>query len=388
MNHIPRLRFPQFNNAPAWEEKRLGDVCEITNGKANAQDHEDEGIYPLFDRSAIVKKSNKFIFDCESVILPGEGMAFIPKYYNGKFNLHQRAYTLMHFKGCTLYLYYTMLYLQDKLASKAVLSTVMSLRLPIIQNFSIFFPSVAEQQKIAECLHSADAMINAQTQKINTLKTHKKALLQNLFPQEGKTIPRLRFPEFKNAPVWEEKRLGDAGFFTGGGTPSKQIQSYWQGNIPWISSSDLIEGEIRKIQITRKITKNAIQKSATKTIPKNSLLIVSRVGVGKVAVNDIEICTSQDFTNITPIDTNVYFLAYTLTSNSSILLSLNQGTSIKGFVKEDLENLRIKTPNNKEQEKIAECLSSLDTLITKESQKLEHLQSHKKGLMQGLFPLN
>src|SRR5262245_16602216 len=78
----PKLRFREFKDTESWDRKSLGKICEITNGKSNAQDHVENGIYPLFDRSEKIKRSNKFLFEGEVVILPGEGMRFIPKYYH------------------------------------------------------------------------------------------------------------------------------------------------------------------------------------------------------------------------------------------------------------------------------------------------------------------
>ena len=115
-------------------------------------------------------------------------------------------------------------------------------------------------------------------------------------------------------------------------------------------------------------------------------MLISRVGVGKLAVTVKPICTSQDFTNFTPINDDLIFLAYLLKSNKNNLLSLNQGTSIQGFTKDDLANFNFCLPTLPEQQKIADCLSSLDELITAQTQKLETLKTHKKGLMQQLFP--
>lgn len=179
----PKLRFPEFRDAEGWEEKSLSQICDrITNGKANAQDHEDAGEYPLFDRSAIIKRSSDFMFDGEAVILPGEGMRFIPKFYKGKFNLHQRAYALMGHQGNARFVYHSLDYRQDLLAKRAVKSTVLSLRLPIVENFVIDYPKPPEQQRIADCLTSLDDLITAQTQKLEALKTHKQGLMQQLFP--------------------------------------------------------------------------------------------------------------------------------------------------------------------------------------------------------------
>jgi type I restriction enzyme S subunit len=197
-------------------------------------------------------------------------------------------------------------------------------------------------------------------------------------------VPKLRFPEFRGA--WVTKTLGTQGYFTGGGTPSKENETYWTGEIPWISSSDLIEDSISQIRINRFITKQAVQDSATKLVPAKSILLISRVGVGKLAVSTFPLCTSQDFTNFTPTDADPLFLAYLLKSQKETLLSFNQGTSIKGFTKDNIASLRLGFPSPAEQQKIAECLSSVDELMAAQARKVDALKTHKKGLMQQLFP--
>ena len=179
-NKLPKLRFEGFEGE--WKEVKLGEICNITNGKANVQDHIEGGRYPLFDRSEVVKASNEYFLDCETVILPGEGVRFTPKYYKGKFNLHQRAYALKDFSCSGLFLYYAIYAKKDLLATKAVQSTVLSLRLPILQNFEICIPvDIAEQEKIANCLSSLDELIEAKNEKIKLLKSYKKGSLQQMF---------------------------------------------------------------------------------------------------------------------------------------------------------------------------------------------------------------
>lgn len=199
-------------------------------------------------------------------------------------------------------------------------------------------------------------------------------------------VPALRFSEFREAGSWEEALLGDLGNFIGGGTPSKTEPEYWQGHIPWISSSDISDESISNYTITRFITNEAIKNSATKLIPKGSILLVSRVGVGKLAVSEEPLCTSQDFTSLIPSKDNSMFLAYYLKANSRKLDNLCQGMAIKGFTKEDVSSLSFYIPQLKEQQKIADCLSSLDELIAAHTQKQQELQSYKKGLLQNLFP--
>ena len=203
---------------------------------------------------------------------------------------------------------------------------------------------------------------------------------------EAVLTPILRFPEFRDAGGWVLKKLETIGQFTGGGTPSKENASYWAGDIPWVSSSDISEGSIFAINISRFITEEAIRESATKIVPANSILLISRVGVGKLAVTTTPVCTSQDFTNFTPAKADLLFLAYLLKSRKKTLLSFNQGTSIKGFTKANVASLELGLPSSAEQQKIAQCLTTLDEVIAAQSQKIDALKAHKKGLMQQLFP--
>ncbi len=201
-------------------------------------------------------------------------------------------------------------------------------------------------------------------------------------------IPTLRFPEFNGG--WERKKLEIIGDYIGGGTPDTSIHGYWEGNIPWISSSDIIENDIHNINIQKYITDEAIKNSATKKIPVNSLIIVSRVGVGKFAINKSVVCTSQDFTNII-IDTKLFnanFSAFNLYKNIDILYSISQGTSIKGFTIVDLKKAELSFPTLPEQTKIAEFFTAIDKKITGLKTKKSTLQHYKKGVMQQLFCLH
>ena len=251
----------------------------------------------------------------------------------------------------------------------------------------VLIPKTEEQQKIADCLASIDELITLESQKLDHLKLYKKGLMQQLFLTEGETVPRLRFPEFRNTGEWLKRKLGSLGSFTGGGTPDKNNFSYWEGMNPWVSSSDISDDSIYEIKISRFISDQAIQETVTKIVPENSILLVSRVGVGKIAITRNKICTSQDFTNFTPDEANLVFLAYGLKTMRDKFLSFNQGMAIKGFTKNDVSSLEVPLPvEPREQQKIADCLASIDELITLESQRLDNLKTHKKGLVQQLFP--
>lgn len=185
---------------------------------------------------------------------------------------------------------------------------------------------------------------------------------------------------------WEEVRLGDiCSDVIGGGTPSTKNSKFWQGDIPWISSSDLIDESIYHIDTTRFITQEAIDKSATKLIPKNSVIVVTRVGLGKLAINDKELCTSQDFQSLIFKNQNYLFMAYAIKHNIYDTIKIMQGTSIKGITKEQLKSMKIKLPPLKEQEKIAEILSSCDEHIKNLKNLKSELEKEKLHLMNELL---
>lgn len=184
---------------------------------------------------------------------------------------------------------------------------------------------------------------------------------------------------------WEVVRLGEVGDIVGGGTPDTTNSAFWNGEIAWISSSDIDEESIYKISIRRFINEFAIKNSATNLIPAKSVLIISRVGVGKVAVNEIPLCTSQDTQSLILKNAHYIFMAYLIKHNIKTLLQYNQGTSIQGFTKTELKSLQIPLPPLAEQEKIAQILSVWDKGISILKSLIEAKTKRKKALMQRLL---
>lgn len=194
----------------------------------------------------------------------------------------------------------------------------------------------------------------------------------------------MRFPEFSGE--WDSFKLVELGKFIGGGTPSSSNLSFWTGSIPWISSSDIKEDNINNISISRYITEDAIEKSATKYCPAPVILIVSRVGVGKVALSHTSLYTSQDFCNIIDIKCHPVFLSYNLLRTMKRKSREVQGTSIKGITSDELQKIRVFIPKNKdEQNKISNLLTLLDERIATQNKIIEKLQSLIKGLSQQLL---
>ena len=202
-------------------------------------------------------------------------------------------------------------------------------------------------------------------------------------------MPAIRFSGYTD--TWEQRKLDDiAKIKTGGGTPKTANPEYWSGNIPWIQSSDLVEGDIVHVNINKFINNNALKNSAAKLISRDSIALVTRVGVGKVAVINQDFTTSQDFLSLSDFDGNdIKFLAYQLYRLMQENAKVLQGTSIKGITKTELIEQSISIPSSgQEQNLISNVLSKIDSIITLHQRKLEKLKLTKKALLQKLFPQN
>lgn len=142
---------------------KLGDICEISTGSTDTKDAVENGQYPLFDRSKKVKASDKYLFDCEALIMPGEGAEFLPRYYLGKFDLHQRAYAMFNFSNLVdpKYLYFYLISVKDYFANNAVGATVKSLRRRHFTELEVPLPSLEKQREIVAKLDSAFAQIDS-----------------------------------------------------------------------------------------------------------------------------------------------------------------------------------------------------------------------------------
>lgn len=247
-------------------------------------------------------------------------------------------------------------------------------------NMRMPIPPLAEQQKIAEILAICDRVIELKQKLLEEKRRQKQWLMQKLLdPSSG-----VRLPGFERSE-WIETPLSDLCEFVGGGTPDTSNDEYWNGTIPWISSADLQEGNIRCINVTRYITEDAVNNSATKICPENSILIVSRVGVGKIAIAPTALCTSQDFINLVDVKGNLYFVTLQLQREIQRILSMSQGTSIKGIASKEIKAMVIELPPRDEQDTIANVLDCSDREITLVETEIEAWQQKKKALMQLLL---
>ena len=255
-----------------------------------------------------------------------------------------------------------------------------------LANIKIPLPPLSEQKKIAEILSTVDEAIEKNNLVIEKTRELKKGLMQELLTH-GIGHKKFKKTEIGDIPEeWKVVRLKTVvKEFRNGGTPSTKVKAFWEGNIPWVTGADFINQKIG--QIRRHLSMQGVKSSATNIIPKGSLLIVTRTGVGKLAIAPFDIAISQDITGVLTDHTKLSpdFLYWYLNLNEIKLKILLQGTSINGIIREDLANLHICLPPLIEQKEIIRGLFLLDNQIDNETINNQRLANLKEALMQILL---
>lgn len=390
---IPELRFPEFVNDGEWEEKKLDEVATILKGKGiSKSDVVKNGNLPCIRYGELYTHYHETIdeiksytnLDANDLVLSQANDVIIPASGETQIDIATASCVLKNgialggdlniirtkVNGVFLSYYLNNAKRKD-IAQLAQGISVVHLYPNQLRTLVLNIPNPAEQQKIAACLSSLDELIAAHSQKLAALKEHKKGLMQNLFSQEGETVPKWRFPEFAKDGDWEEKKLDrvcemQAGKFVN----ASEIKAQLSDDLFPCYGGNGLRGYTKSFTHTGKFS------------------LIGRQGAlcGNVNLVDGSFHATEHAIVVTPkenIDT--VWLYYGLK-----LLNLNQyatGQAQPGLSVNNLERLKLKIPRSlKEQERIADCLASLDTLMTAQSEKIEQLKLHKKGLMQGLFP--
>lgn len=262
---------------------------------------------------------------------------------------------------------------------------VLSLSRTNVQKTIVSYPkSKSEQHLIADCFHHLDHIITLHQSKHEKLVALKKAMLEKMFPPSGISVPEVRFAGF-TAP-WEQLKLTELAEKTyGGGTPATSNAAFWNGDIPWIQSSDIVDGKVFEVGPRKYITQDGLNNSATQLVPGNSIAIITRVGVGKLAFMPFPYTTSQDFLSLSELRTDPLFTVYACYKKLQSELNAVQGTSIKGITKDELLAKTIMVPEYAEQQQIGAYFSNLDHLITLQQRKCESLKHIKAALLQKMF---
>ena len=399
---VPKLRFPAFRGADGWKLAPLSQLATRTKQK-----NRDEKITRVLTNSAeFGVMDQRDFFDKEIATQGNLESYFVVELGSYVYNPRISAtapvgpisknkvgtgvmsplYTVFKFKdgGNDFYEHYFKTtgwhtYMRqasstgarhDRMAISS--DDFMAMPLPV--------PTPKEQQKIAECLSSVDALMAAQARKVDALKTHKKGLMQQLFPTEGETQPRLRFPELQNAGEWNKTTLGEAATFFNG-------RAYKQEEL-------LESGKYPVLRVGNFFTNNNwyysdLELDETKYCDKGDLLYAWSASFGPRMWHGVKVIYHYHIWKVeqhSGIDRQ--FLFITLENETERMKSNSaNGLGLLHITKGTIEGWDTAFPSPPEQHRIASCLSSLDALITLETQKLEALKTHKKGLMQQLFPV-
>ncbi len=394
---VPKLRFPEFQGAEEWESKVIGRYLVDCSGRVPSDTE-----LPVYSSTREGLKRQDAYFDGrvlqnknEYGVVPPGCLVYRHMSDDGqfKFNINEtggniavsKEYPVFRTKGLDAVFLLAKLnddpdFKQFALSQKAG-GTRTRLYFSRLCEWETLLPSLAEQQKIAECLSSLDEVIAAQARRVDALKTHKNGLMQQLFPREGETQPRLRFPEFRGKDEWMTEALGQLAVYENGKAYEKDITEdgkYIVVNSRFIST----DGAIRKYT------------NADYMIAKAGevLMVLSDLPKGRALAkchfvdSDERYAVNQRVCRLKPNWIDGKFLYYVLNRHPRLLAyddGLNQTHLSKSGVTECPLCI---PPDKREQQRIADCLSSLDALITAETQKHEALKTHKKGLMQQLFP--
>ena len=400
-NLIPNLRFPEFVNNGEWKLKAVGEIFEVTRGYVLAmslvkeiQDNENQ--YPVFSsqtkNNGLAGYYKDFLYEDAITWTTDGANAGDVNYRKGKFYCTNVCGVLLNKDG------YANQFIAELInsVSKNYVSYVGNPKLMngVMSNIIIPIPNLKEQQKIANCLSSLDELLTAHTDRLETLKNHKKGLMQNLFPQEGEKVPKFRFKEFEKDGDWVitnvesnclvKGRIGYRGYTT------QDLVSHGEGSL--VLGGKHIQNQILEIKDPTYLSWEKYYESPEIMVAVGDIIFSQRGTLGDCAIINKDIGPAT-------INPSMVLLK-NITCNASFLYYILIGDSIQNEVRKNrsvgaipmLSQKQIKEfsflfPINQiEQQKIANTLSSLDTLIKEQVEKIEQLKLHKIGLMQGLFP--
>jgi type I restriction enzyme S subunit len=433
---VPKLRFPEFREVGEWTTESLGSLARISTEKVG-----DKSAIPMSITSGVglVSQMDKFgrIIAGSSyanyLLLKKDDFAYnksatkeFPEGFIALYTGNESAavpnsiFTCFRIKGQSLvpqYLNYLFLgnlhgrWLRKFIEVGARAHGSLSINDDDLLAMPVPLPSgkrsVTEQKKIAECLSSVDEVIAAQAQKVDALKAHKKGLMQQLFPREGETQPLLRFPEFRNDGEWACKPFSELYEFKPTNTYSRDQLNYESG-----PAKNIHYGDIHM----KFSTSFRIQENIVPYVNESEDLLKLKSDTYCQEGDMVFADASEDLTDVGKSIELVNLGGEKVFSGSHTILARQKGKAfIVGFaghlfkgrgVRSQIEKeaqgtkvlqispgrlagITVAFPaNDAEQQRIADCLSSLDTLIGAETQKLEALKRHKRGLMQQLFPLS
>lgn len=409
---VPRLRFPEFQNAGKWKWNKLKEVCEI-NPSSGALPQTFVYIdLESVSSGKLLSKKTMLLEDAPSraqrLVKNGDILFQMVRPYQ-KNNLYcnfndtrnyvaSTGYAILRASENSKFLYQAIHCddFVDRVISKCTGSNYPAINSSHLSELVISTPILQEQQRIADCLSSLDERIAAETSKLDRLKDHKKGLLKQLFPAEGETLPQLRFPDFRDAGEWGQAPLGELLLSQPDYGLNAPAVPYTSSLPTYIRITDISEGG--QFIAEKKVSVDVV------AVPENCLhpgdIVLARTGasVGKAYKyneNDGILVFAGFLIRVKPnwkkINSNFLFnFLFTKRYWDWVVLT-SPRSGQPGINSSEYATLPVPTPPSDgdmqcEQQRIADCLSSLDELIAAQTQKIDLLNEHKKGLMQQLFP--
>lgn len=376
---MPVLRFPEFEGE--WERKKIGETCEIKTGNKDTQNRVENGIYPFFVRSNTVERIDSYSFDGEAILTSGDGVGVGKNfhYINGKFDFHQRVYSLRNFdkKYSGLFIFYLFSdKFYDRVIRLSAKNSVDSVRMEMIYGMEISLPILPEQKRIASFFNVLDEKLNQLKQKKNLLVQYKKGVMQQLFSQEL----RFKDDDGKEFPDWESKKLGEVVEFRNGKAHERDISEF--GNYIVVNSKF-----ISTVGRVKKYSDSQIAPLFSNEI----VMVMSDVPNGKalskcfIIDEDNKYTLNQRICALKTVSCNSTLLFYVLNRNK-YYLSFDSGVGQTNLTKDEVVNCPIHIPVSiAEQTKIANFLSAIDEKINQTQTQIQKTEQYKKGLLQKMF---
>ena len=370
-----------------WKIVKLGSLFTFRNGKRPSRILENDMV-PIYGANGIMGYTNTALLDRDYVIIIGRvGASGKVHLAGGKIWVRDNAIYGELYDRNRIYPVFAYFFLSfinlERYASK---TTHPIIKQSFLKELEIPLPPLEEQWGIAEVLSSVDEAIEATERLIKGLERLKWGLMQELLAKG------IGHSEYKQTPIgkipkeWQVVKLQNVIIKSiGGGTPSTKNPRYWDGDIPWMTSVGIPEDDIYITKGERFITEEGFKNSATNIIPKGSLIVATRVGLGKAGVNLIDIAINQDLVGIILDKKQIIpeFIAYYLRSPKALthIVAAARGTTIKGISRQALFNIRVPLPPLVEQRNIVNILITFDKWIKLEKKRKEKLERLKHGLM-------
>ena len=383
----PKLRFKADDGSqfPDWEEKKLGDDVQFLNGRAYKQDELlKSGKYLVLRVGNLFTNDSYYYSDLEldddkyienGNLIYAWSATFGPRIYHGKKCIyHYHIWKLKFDENAIskMFLNYCLLHDVENVKSQRTGGTMVHITKNAMENRKLYFPCFAEQQKIAEFLSTIDTVIEKQKEAVSAWEERKKGVMQKLFSQEV----RFKADDGNEFPEWEEKKLGDIADVIMGQSPDGDSVNLNDGLYLIQGKADLLGSNIVPERLTNK---------PTKICEPLDLVMTVRAPVGYVVRIEFKACIGRGVCAIRAKKIDSNYLLHYMTFKESEWKKIEQGSTFTAVNSDDVKTFKVSVPCLKEQQKIADCLSSFDEVIEKQKATLAAWEELKKGLLQQMF---